>query len=917
MSQDPRILVDASSFLYRAFHALPDLRAPDHLPTGAIFGVANMLRRLLKDYSGDEIIVVFDAPGGTFRDRLYPQYKAQRPAMPEDLRAQIPLLHEWIDASGLPLLLMPDVEADDVIGTLARQAAPAQQVIIVTGDKDMAQLVNDHVTLLDTMKGVKTDVAGVWERYGVAPERIADLLALTGDKVDNIPGVPGAGPKTAAKWIQQYGNLEGVLAHADAIGGKIGEALRASLDYLPLSLDLATIRCNLDLPVRSWRRSSENIPKLRSLAMRLGFHAWLKEYPAEAGAEQGKLDITGDAVNGLTPIERSRYRAITTTAELESLVQKLQQAPLVALDTETTSLDPLDADLVGISCAWQEAEQVEARQIEALRIESVYIPVGHRDGSPQLALDHVLTTLRPWLENPEAPKLAQNAKYDWRVFWRYGIHPAGLCRDTLLESYVLDSSQNNHDLDTLAERHLQHQNITYEEVAGKGKSARNFADVPVVEALPYAAEDADICWRVDAQLWPRFAPEPGLQRVLMEIEMPLVLVLARMEQAGVRVDRHQLEILSQELGRDMAACEAKAFASAGQSFNLGSPKQIQEILFDKMQLPVLKKTPGGQPSTSEEVLAQLAVQAELPRLILEYRGMAKLKNTYADALPEMINPQTGRVHTHYQQAVAATGRLSSSAPNLQNIPVRTEQGRRIRQAFVAEAGFCLLSADYSQIELRIMAHLSRDARLLQAFAEGQDIHAATAAEVFKLAPEAVDSDARRAAKAINFGLIYGQTAYGLAQQLGIEQSAARAYMDRYFERYPGVLAYMEQTRNLAKQQGYVETLFGRRLYVPEIRSSNAARRSYAERAAINAPMQGTAADLIKKAMIAVDAWLLEDPARGRMILQVHDELILEVPESGLEAARVALKERMEGVAELAVPLLVGMGAGAHWDAAHG
>jgi len=907
MPQDPRILVDASSFLYRAFHALPDLRAPDNLPTGAIFGVANMLRRLAKDYPSDEIIVVFDAPGGTFRDRLYPEYKAQRPAMPEDLRAQIPLLHEWIRATGLPLVLVPDVEADDVIGTLASSAQPHQQVIIVTGDKDMAQLVNDQVTLLDTMKGVKTDVAGVWERYGVAPERIADLLALTGDKVDNIPGVPGAGPKTAAKWIQQYGSLDGVLAHADEIGGKIGEALRASLDYLPLSLDLTTIRRNLHLPEQSYLRAPENTQKLRSLALRLGFHAWLKEYPAEPGTEDTGVSVNESAAGGLMPIDRSRYRVITTPAALENLLQKLQQADLVALDTETTALDPLNADLVGISCAWQEGDQIEA----------VYIPVGHRDNSEQLALDLVLGGLRPWLENPQAAKLAQNAKYDWRVFWRYGIHPAGLCRDTLLESYILDSSQSNHDLDTLAQRHLQHQNITYEEVTGKGKSARNFADVSVSEALPYAAEDADVCWRIDAQLWPRFASEPGLQRVLMDIEMPLVLVLARMEQAGVRVDKEQLKTLSMELGRDMAACEAQAFESAGQSFNLGSPKQIQEILFDKMQLPVLKKTPSGQPSTSEDVLAQLAVQADLPRLILEYRGMAKLKNTYADALPEMINPRTGRVHTHFQQAVAATGRLSSSAPNLQNIPVRTEQGRRIRQAFVAEDGFYLLSADYSQIELRIMAHLSRDARLLQAFAEGQDIHAATAAEVFNLAPEAVDGDARRAAKAINFGLIYGQTPYGLAQQLGIEQSAARAYMDRYFERYPGVLAYMEQTRVLARQQGYVETLFGRRLYVPEIRSSNAARRNYAERAAINAPMQGTAADLIKKAMIAVDAWLQEDPSRGRMILQVHDELILEVPESGLEAARAALKERMEGVADLAVPLLVGLGTGKHWDAAHG
>ncbi|MFA7496902.1 MAG: DNA polymerase I [Acidithiobacillus sp.] len=903
MPQDPRILVDASSFLYRAYHVMPDLRAPDDLPTGAIFGVANMLRRLLREHPSDEIIVVFDAPGGTFRDRLYAEYKAQRPAMPEDLRVQIPLLHEWIEAMGLPLVIIPDVEADDVIGTLSKNAESAQNVIIVTGDKDMAQLVNDRVVLVDTMKGVETDVAGVIERYGVPPARIADLLALTGDKVDNIPGVPGAGPKTAAKWLQQYGDLNAVLAHAGEVGGKVGEALRASLYYLPLSLELTTIRCDLQLPEQSYQRRPQDTVKLRALAVRLGFHAWLKEFPEEA-AHAENVELTD---SNPEEIDRSRYRAITTLEELQDLQKVLEAAPLVALDTETTSLDPLLADLVGISCAWQGAERVEA----------VYIPLGHRDGSPQLDLALVLKTLRPWLEDAAAAKLAQNAKYDWRVFWRQGIYPAGLQRDTLLESYVFSSGYNGHDLDTLAERYLQHQNIRYETVAGKGKSARNFADVPVSEALPYAAEDADVCWRIDAKLWPQFANEPGLRRVLMEIEMPLVPVLARMEQAGVKVDRAQLEVLSAELSQEITVCEQKAFIAAGQSFNLGSPKQIQEILFDKMQLPVLKKTPGGQPSTNEDVLAQLAEQAELPRLILEYRGMAKLKNTYADALPQMIHSETGRVHTHFQQAVAATGRLSSSDPNLQNIPVRSGQGRRIRQAFIAEEGFWLLSADYSQIELRIMAHLSRDERLLQAFAEGQDIHAATAAEVFNLAPEAVDNDARRAAKAINFGLIYGQTPYGLAQQLGIEQSAARAYMDRYFERYPGVLAYMEKTRALAKQQGYVETLFGRRLYVPEIHSKNPARRNYAERAAINAPMQGTAADLIKKAMIAVDAWLQEDLQRGRMILQVHDELILEVPDCGLEAARAALKQRMEGVAELAVPLLVGLGVGKHWDEAHG
>ena len=899
MPQDPRILVDASSFLYRAFHALPDLRAPDNLPTGAIYGVANMLRRLLKEYPSDEIIVVFDAPGGTFRDRLYPEYKAQRPSMPEELRVQAPLLHDWIRAAGLPLVIEPDVEADDVIGTLAREAAPDQQVLIVTSDKDMAQLVNPRVRLIDTMKGIVTDVAGVEERFGVPPERIADLLALIGDKVDNIPGVPGVGPKTAARWLMQYGDLDGVLAHAGDIGGKVGEALRASAHDLPLSRDLATIRCDLTLPAATYARQAADVVALRALAQRLGFHAWLRELPA---GDAGKVPEKQSS-----DIDRAAYQAITTTEALDALLFALKIADVVALDTETTSMDPLHADLVGISCAWRAGGDYQA----------VYIPVGHRDASPQLDRQAVLTALRPWLEDPQAAKLAQNAKYDWRIFWRHGIHPAGLARDTLLESYVLNSSHNGHDLDTLAERYLQHQNIRYEEVVGKGKSERSFADVPVAEALPYAAEDADVCLRVDAQLWPRFASEPGLLRVLMEIEMPLVLVLARMEEAGVKVDRAQLEVLSRELSKDMADCEQKAFILAGHSFNLNSPKQIQEVLFDKMRLPVLKKTPGGQPSTNEDVLAQLAVHADLPRLILDYRGMAKLKNTYADALPQMIDSDTGRVHTHFQQAVAATGRLSSSDPNLQNIPVRTEQGRRIRQAFVAEKGHWLLSADYSQIELRILAHLSGDARLLQAFAEGEDIHAVTAAEVFGLAPEDVDSAARRAAKAINFGLIYGQTPYGLAQQLGIDQAAARQYMDRYFERYLGVLEYMEQTRALAKKQGYVETLFGRRLYVPEIRSSNPARRNYAERAAINAPMQGTAADLIKMAMIAVDAWLQEKPERGRLILQVHDELILEVPEAGLEAAKLALKARMEGVAELAVPLLVGLGIGKHWDEAHG
>ncbi|MHB0888405.1 DNA polymerase I [Acidithiobacillus sp.] len=895
MNDSPLILVDASSFLYRAFHALPDLRAPDGLPTSAIYGVANMLRRLLKDHEAREIAVVFDAPGGSFRDALYAQYKAQRPAMPEELRVQIPLLHEWVQAMGLPLIVESGVEADDVIGTLARQALVDQGVLIITGDKDMAQLVNDKVHLLDTMKGVETDRGAVLERFGVPPERIADFLALTGDKVDNIPGVPGVGPKIAAKWLAQYGDLDGVLAHAGEIGGKVGEALRAAAAYLPLSRQLATIRVDLTLPTLSLERRPADREALRRLAQRLGFHAWLKDFgaaPAETG--EGQLSRVG-------------YRAITRAEDLAALLEQLRRAALVAIDTETTDLDPWVADLVGISCAWLGADGEMA---------AVYIPVGHHDGSPQLSKAEVLATLRPWLEDPAAAKVAQNGKFDWRIFWHQGIRAAGLLRDTLLESYILDSTQTGHDLDTLAQRHLQHRNIAYADLAGKGKNVKNFADVPVIEALPYAAEDADVCLRLDRLLWPRIAAEPGLQRVFTEIEMPLVTVLARMEDAGVKVDRLQLEVLSAELAEEMQSMEARAFHAAGQAFNLNSPKQIQEILFDKMRLPVLKKTPGGQPSTNEDVLAQLAAHSELPRLILDYRALAKLRNTYADALPRMIEPHTGRVHTHFQQAVAATGRLASSEPNLQNIPVRTEQGRRIRRAFVAEPDHVLMSADYSQIELRIMAHLSGDARLRSAFAEGLDVHAATAGEVFGLAPETVDAEARRAAKAINFGLIYGLSAYGLAQQLGIDQGAAREYMDRYFQRYPGVQAYMERIRAEARERGYVETLFGRRLYVPEIRSSNPARRAYAERAAINAPMQGTAADLIKKAMIAVDAWLVEAPERGRMILQVHDELILEVPQAGVAAARAALKARMEGVAELAVPLLVSMGVGDNWDAAH-
>ncbi len=899
MAENPRILVDASSFLYRAFHALPDLRAPDGLPTGAIYGVVNMLRRLEREYPEGEIIVIFDAPGPTFRDEIFNEYKAHRPPMPQELRVQVEPLLQWIGATGLPLLREPGVEADDVIGTLARATEAQRPILIISGDKDLAQLIDDRTQIIDTMKNTLLDAAGVQEKFGVEPSQIIDYLALVGDKVDNIPGVPGAGPKTVAKWLAQYGTLENLLAHAEEIGGKIGEALRESREFLPRSHDLARIRCDLTLPAQDYQRRPADIAALLALAERLGFSTWRREFQAQ----QGGGDAPARPASMTDLIHRDRYWLIDTDDALMTLRERLEAAQLVAIDTETTSLNPHDADLVGISFAWQENGETQA----------AYLPVGHREGQ-QLPRQQVLAALQSWLES-ERPKLAQNAKFDWQIFWGQELRPQGLLRDTLLASYVLDSN-GPHDLDHLAERFLQHENIRYEDVTGKGKKQRSFAAVPIDEALPYAAEDADVCLRLDALLWPQVEKEPGLRRVFNDIEMPLVLVLARMEWAGVRIDREQLEALSTELAAAMVQVEREAQALAGQVFNLSSPKQIQEILFDKMQLPALKKTPKGQPSTDEDSLAQLASHSPLPGLILEYRSLAKLRNTYADALPQMIHPHTGRVHTHYRQAVASTGRLSSSDPNLQNIPVRSEQGRRIRAAFIAAPDHLLISADYSQIELRIMAHLSRDAGLLAAFAAGADIHRATAAEVFEIAPEQVNDAQRRAAKAINFGLIYGQTAFGLAQQLGVDQASARAYMQRYFERYPGVQEYMEQTRAQARKQGYVETLFGRRLYVPEIQSRNPARRNYAERAAINAPMQGTAADLIKLAMISVDAWLQEDAERGRMILQVHDELILEVPEPGLEAACAALRARMEGAAALAVPLKVSLGWGHSWAEAH-
>ncbi|WP_297528179.1 DNA polymerase I [Thiohalobacter sp.] len=896
----PVVLVDGSSYLYRAYHALPPLTNSRGEPTGAVYGVTNMLRRLLKDYPDAHVAVVFDAKGKTFRDEMFEDYKAHRPPMPDDLVAQIEPLHEVVRALGFPLLEVPGVEADDVIGTLARVAAEAgHPVIISTGDKDMAQLVDDRVTLVNTMNDTRLDAEGVREKFGVGPERIVDYLALVGDTSDNIPGVPRVGPKTAAKWLNQYGSLDGIIAHADEIKGKVGESLREHLDDLELSRRLATIRRDLALDVRpeDLRLSPPDRERLRELFERLEFRTWLRELLDAAGAGEDAGRPAGDT--------QGEYETVLDLERLEAWLARLRQAELFAFDTETTSLDYMQARLVGVSFAVVEGE-------------AAYVPFGHDyPGAPdQLAAEQVLARLRPLLEDAGARKIGHHIKYDMNVLARHGIALEGIAFDTMLESYVLDSTASRHDMDSLALKYLGRKTIRYEDVAGKGAKQLGFNEVPVETAAPYAAEDADITLCLHHTLWPRLAPEDGLRRVLCEIELPLVPVLARMERTGVRIDVDMLRRQSEELATRLAELEAEAHALAGQPFNLSSPKQIQEILFEKQGLPVLARTPKGAPSTAESVLAELAADYPLPRLILDYRALSKLKSTYTDRLPEQVDPDTGRVHTSYHQAVAATGRLSSSDPNLQNIPVRTEEGRRIRQAFVAEPGWKILAADYSQIELRIMAHLSGDEGLLRAFAEGVDIHRATAAEVFGVAPEAVTPDQRRSAKAINFGLIYGMSAFGLARQLGIDRGQAQDYVDRYFERYPGVKTYMERTREQAHAQGYVETLFGRRLYLPEINARNQQRRAAAERTAINAPMQGTAADIIKRAMIATDAWLQTEGLSARMIMQVHDELVFEVPEAALAAFEPGLRARMEGAAELAVPLRVDIGVGDNWDQAH-
>ncbi len=888
------ILVDGSSYLYRAFHAMPGLSNSNGEPTGAVYGVTNMLRRLLTDHDPQYIAVVFDAKGKTFRNDMYAQYKANRPPMPEELRPQIALVHEIVEAMGLNLMVVEGVEADDVIGTLATQAADeGRDAIISSGDKDLTQLVNKHVRMVDTMKNVVYDREGVIAKFGVPPEKIIDFLALVGDTSDNIPGVPKVGPKTAVKWLDQYGTLDDVVAHADEIKGKVGENFRDFLEQLPLSKALVTIKLDVELKYqpKDLARKPLDENALRDLFARLEFRTWLEEL---GGTNANKIE----AASG-------KYTAVTTKKDLDDWIKRLKKSELFAFDTETTSLSAIDAEIVGVSFT----DKVGT---------GAYVPVAHDyPGAPdQLNRDYVLTKLKPLLEDPKQFKVGQNLKYDAEVLANYGINLQGIQFDTMLESYVLDSTASRHDMDSLALKYLGHKNIKFEEVAGKGKKQITFNEVSLEQAMPYAAEDADITLQLHEELWPRLQKIPALVKLFDEIELPLIDVLKRMEYTGVQIDAGMLRKQSQELATRILELEKEAHEAGGQPFNLGSPKQIQEILYDKLGLPVLKKTPKGAPSTAEEVMQELALDYPLPALILEWRGLSKLKSTYTDKLPEMISAKTGRVHTSYRQAVAATGRLSSSDPNLQNIPVRTEEGRRIRQAFVPEKGCVILSADYSQIELRIMAHLSGDDTLCTAFASGADIHSATAAEVFGTKLEEVDKEQRRHAKAINFGLIYGMSAFGLARQLKIERHAAQEYIDLYFARYPGVKDYMDSTRAAAHETGYVETLFGRRLYLPDINASNHNRRQYAERTAINAPMQGTAADLIKLAMIAVDDWIQSKAPEIKMIMQVHDELVFEIPKKQLGDAEANIRELMTGVTALAVPLVVDIGSGNNWDEAH-
>ena len=924
MSLAPLVLVDGSSYLYRAFHALPPLTTSKGMPTGAVKGVLNMLKSLRKQYPDGLFAVVFDAKGGTFRDAMFAEYKANRPSMPDDLRVQIEPLHASVRALGYPLLCVEGVEADDVIGTLARSSAAAgRPVIISTGDKDMAQLVDGHITLVNTMTGSVLDVAGVHEKFGVGPEHIIDFLALMGDKVDNIPGVPGVGEKTAVGLLtgiggglrEVYDNLDKVaglsVRGAKSLAAKLEEHREAAF----LSYELATIKIDvpLDIEVEALVCGEPDRDALLALYTEMEFRSWIADVQRDAARSGEPLP---EAVEAAPPAEavEARYETILDQARFDVWLEKLRQAPLFAFDTETTGLDAQRAQLVGLSFA------VQAH-------EAAYVPLAHdyANAPQQLDRDSVLLALKPLLEDPAKAKVGQNAKYDINIFANcaiggdpsQGIHVRGVAYDTMLESYVLDSTATRHDMDSLALKYLGHTTITFHDVAGKGAKQLTFNQVPLELAGPYAAEDADITLRLHQALQGRLEKTPSVQPVLADIEIPLVPVLAKIERQGALVDAALLGIQSQELGVKMAQLEREAFEIAGEKFNLGSPKQLGVILYDKLGMPVLSKTAKGQASTAEAVLAELAEQDyPLPRVLMQYRSLSKLKSTYTDRLPEQINPRTGRIHTSYQQAVAATGRLSSSDPNLQNIPIRTAEGRRIRQAFVASPGYRLLAADYSQIELRIMAHLAKDEGLLHAFRNDLDVHRATAAEVFGVDLAAVTNDQRRSAKAINFGLIYGMSAFGLAKQIGVDRRQSQDYIDRYFARYPGVLAYMERTRAQAAEQGFVETLFGRRLYLPDINAKNQALRKGAERTAINAPMQGTAADIIKRAMVAVDNWLDESGLDARVILQVHDELVLEVREDLVEQVKIDIRPYMSNAAQLDVPLLVEVGVGDNWDEAH-
>jgi DNA polymerase-1 len=887
--QNPLVLIDGSSYFFRAFHALPPLNNSKGQPTGAVYGVVNMIKKIIKDYQPQQIAVVFDAKGKTFRDYIYPEYKANRPPMPDDLSSQFQPMIDVLDAMGLPLLIIEGVEADDVIGTLAHIATEQKrEVVISTGDKDMAQLVNDHVTLINTMTGKTMDKDGVVEKFGVTPEQIIDYLALVGDKVDNVPGVEKCGPKTAVKWLTEYKTLEEVIKNSDQIKGKVGEYLRRDTQHLPLSKELVTIKCDVNLGISLDDLTPQAADKIRltNLVKELEFKSWLKELLAE---------------DEKAPEVEKNYQTLRSETELNAWLKAIKHAPYFAFDTETNSLDAISAEIVGVSLS------IEANQ-------AAYIPLAHVDDEHQLDREAVLAELKPILEDENIAKVGQNLKYDYSVLRNHDICMQGIKFDTMLESYVLNSGGGRHDMDTLALKYLGHKTISFSEVAGKGAKQLSFDQIPVDKASEYAAEDADITLQLHQTLHPQL--DEKLKSVFDDIEMPLVTVLAEMERTGVLIDCDELQAQSEILKKRIEELEAKAFKLADTSFNMNSPKQLQEILYTKLSLPILQKTPKGQPSTAEPVLQELAFDYPLPKVILEYRSLSKLVSTYIDALPKRVNPKTGRVHTSYNQAVTATGRLSSSDPNLQNIPIRTEAGREVRKAFIAAEGHNLLAADYSQIELRIMAHLSQDEGLLNAFANGWDIHTATASEIFDVPIDEVSPEQRRRSKAVNFGLIYGMSAFGLAKQLGVERADAQQYMDIYFARYPGVKQYMEDTRQQAHRDGYVETLFGRRLNLPEINSRNIMRKKAAERTAINAPMQGTAADIIKKTMIATHDWIKNSSLSVKMIMQVHDELVFEIAEHDLEKAKQEIIRLMETTVELSVPLKVSVGVGTNWEEAH-